>query len=953
MKFRSTVRHYVYRHLHRDVYCNRCARPLAPDENKIGHLYRVTEHRVVAQVIVPEENARRPRRRPSSKLRDAPVTRSMFCFCGESYDVYTDVLESRFLAHVYTCLFGKELTPALRDQYESINEVGRRAVIDDDATGASQINRPSTSLPVKREEDEVQVEIKENRTEEEESSWFSVARTNRRNRRRTVVELRHMARSNAFTRLLTRYARSFHLDDRLVCKTCDEKLKPNAIQLHGKRHCSGRLSDVAVHCPLCGNYLFYANCPLLEAQWYYHTLKCLWKIKGGGGDESSSTIKPVDEVFDEFVRQYPMVFVVDESFEPLFVRSEIRSQDLPTWTTYHEFVVRYTKLYVTHRRSRDNDQVPNRHLRPIDYLADLDSESLLLTSDENALNLTRQNDYVSDDNVTYVEVDRMLCDHHDGDQDVAIVFHCRPEIDRLRAVSRLDELDYAPSLRIFRTNERMRVTYDPRPVWILDALKSVYRPGVDDHLDVDLCGLSVWTLALARLLPSSVFSSPDVPNSFSFAHVFIYESVANFVLDELSDSTKYYVLPYSCLCYDTQRPVDEEDNMHRHLICVFASPTIRTSFSRRLAAYRRRSSTSTNRTTSTEEDRHIGRQRRKAYYCLSILTKYHYFNVVNYVSRQKIPSKTTLREAVIEHAYDDAEDGTTTVDLPQAIGSLVRVGRADKESLPKELKTGNMVDLQSYARSIVAAARQASGATNGNNNKRKRRDSDVSDPRDDEDDEDKDENEETRDKWLDSHAKNGTHVYVKEPVCSHFLDLVSISYSNGLTELFSRKQLTPRLLLDLTLKSRLRVSSDDDDRRNKINVDSYVIRFDDVRGLIGCNMANHVLPYVDLDRLDSERLTRINSYLRSLGMLRNGRDAETENGKMLTVFGDFTEVDVVLPPVAVSRTLFTRGTYSALLKMLRETRVAIDQAANVIRVQNVVIDDLLSRIEDKKKENTN
>lgn len=993
VKFRSVVRQYVYRYLHRDVFCKPCARQLFPTENKIGHLYRQTEHRIV------EHN--------TCAKKAVPNTITMYCFCGESFDVRTITLETRFLAHVYTCLFGKPMTKSLMEQYRQLDSTECTASqssqsmetdstmsfestviasstrfpdntglvnppipkfedwsrFDSDPvlrtkTTADAVNlfdTPSTSSAsnddeisneeyVRRWAEATQrsTEYLESESPSETSSSFrssnatSTTKSKRRPRRRTVAELKTKACSVAFNRLITRYA--IYLGLKFIkCRTCEERVASNSLLAHGKLHtCTVNGFTDVTYCVSCDCYLFYVGTSsILRAQLYYHTLVCLQRSSKNVEDHQHLNSNFMTQ-FVELVRRHALSFVEDgPAFERTFVRRDLLDVDrLPNWNTYQTFVLDYSKRCIDENRRRLREAMAKVY-------STNDSETLIDASfdfismfdndhgrrvDENTLNMTRQNDYVSDENVSYLNVEHCNTDE---------VFHCAPEISRLRAASRLDERNFSAStLETFYTNKRWNEKFCTRPHWLLDALKSVYSPGQHDHLDPNLCGLSVWLLALAKLLPTSSINAPDVPNKFSFCHVFLYERAATYSLKLLADSSKCYVLPNTCLCYDTASRPDETDNLHRHFVCIFVSRSARTSFVRRVAASTRRKTTANS----------VPGIRRKTQYCLSILTKHHYFNVVNYVSRNKINSRTadntSFHEAVLRSTYEGPNDSSSIVVLPRVVDSLTRVGSKDYDFLPVSVRKGDTSSL----RSLVERTNVI--------NERKEQLEDLDDARDDDNEEEtiennsnEDEDDESRERFLNGHTKNGEHVYIKEPVCSHFLDLVSVTYSTGLTELLSRKPLTPQIVLDLATKSRMVLLSSLDRRpkRRCVEVESHVIRFNEIRGLIGCNLSNHVIPYKNLTRLRPEQLVSINRYFYSLGMFLT--EDQIESGLLLTVYDDFGDVDVILPLVAMSRSFLAQNLFTGQLNKIRELTEQVERSNEQIRVQQTIIDEFKRIIE--------
>lgn len=955
VKFRSAIRQYLQRFLRRNVHCYPCARTVAESENKIAHLYRNTNH---VKLSNGQACSSTQRRRPD----DIDTLR---CFCGDTFDVRTIVLESRFLAHVYSCLFQKMLTKSLMSQYNRLNEqqtstvdVGQRTTTTTTNIPVLLSSSPSETLAPRAASPPLcSAELRQEYTsrwasdrekltydadaghntffssnEPATSRPYACPTTDKlpsrtaKKRTKTVTERAIKSRTVAINRMIVNYAAhegfAIHANDRgriVQCRICDKRVFPTNLLVHGKEHAPNGREDDATSCPLCGRHLFYVNTELLRAQLYHHTLTCLHQTA------SSDHRQPMDPVhherFVELASRHGLLYVAElrQRFHDEFVRDRTDA-DQPDWERYCRYAIEQTNRYV----DQESRTWPNMGYESEDPVQRIESDLAFLARDScsraiermlteaddaNAQNLQASNDYVCDDNVTYVNVNNC---------DVSQVFHCRPEIDRLRAVCRLDRVRIgstcSPLLDTFLTNEQMEEAFGTAPDWLLSILQPVYRQQTDDHLDRDLCGLSVWMLALAQLLPSGELGQPEVANCFSFAHIFLYKRAAKHAFNVLSDSSKYYVLPNTCLCYDADRPIDSPDNLHRHLICLFASRSARSSYLNRVSS--RRLPQGTNGSTKTQ-------------YCLSIRTKHHYFNALHYVSRQKIDTRgaANLHNVVLDLAADNHRtDKSGIVSLPQIFDRLSRVGTKDNELLPLTVRASgsNTTNLEVFVRRATTCSEQSN---DGHVAPEKDKEDTVNEGNEDGENEDKD-------SLLTRHAQNGVHVYIKEPVCSHFIDLVSIAHPTGLTELLSKKLLTPNLALAMALKSRPLVRAS-----GQINIELSTIRFDRIRGLIGCNLHNHVLPYRNLTTLEPTDLIRVNGYLRSLGMAINGE--QVAEGKRIVLFANFDECEVVLPPVAAARTVFLQKVFSSLLKDAAVSRANQARASQIIQVQRALIERLL------------
>lgn len=312
-----------------------------------------------------------------------------------------------------------------------------------------------------------------------------------------------------------------------------------------------------------------------------------------------------------------------------------------------------------------------------------------------------------------------------------------------------------------------------------------------------------------------------------FAHMFVYASVYAAIEDELlSESSKYYVLPNTCLCVDVTIPESDPQNCHRHMIVIFRSRRIKLAFDRRFA-YGELKKRGLVCDAYDIDERLVNAATRKTRYTKEITEPRHFFNVVNYVSRSKIRSW-----ALVQRAVHDALTTTTTTSTEAA-----------------DENDANF-------RASLLMNRQAVGPSRYDRG-------DLPD-----DAEDDPENEDS----VFDHSANSEHFAVTRPVCAHFAKTFPLFYPEGMNDWLNTERLSEDMFFRLaatvcgfsdapaTEEGGRRCESNDE--RSRVR-HTRIVSFLDVWDLLlkdSC-VARHLYPYrsdlfgVEFDRT-VERLSR-------------------------------------------------------------------------------------------------
>lgn len=695
-------------------------------------------------------------------------------------------------------------------------------------------------------------------------------------------------------------------------------------------HCTEHSHDHpdATLCVSCGNYFFFTSLPSLTAQFYYHVGCCL-------GDFIIRDEIRSRQRFLSLVQQHGLIFEFDERYTFIFKRSSLTRQPdegrLPVWSDVIKFLEGYM-LKMLAKIERDQRDLYNNHLNTSDDLRKyiIDQRRQIETLTENKTYLNDQS--VVDDFVVWRDEELNV---NEGIRlDDRYLFTCFREIKQLRARSRLDVHLYSLHnviLTKFKTNDELdrlfgSVVDQNRPSWLLEILKSVYIPGEDDCLDPNQCGFTVWLLALSKLLPASKSDGavPDVQSNVVFAHVFVYEHVVKEALEKLSNQKNFYVLPNTCLCYNTRQKITEPHNIHRHLIVLFRDQSVKTSYLRSISALNKG-----------------GSRRTKSHYCLTISTKHHFFNTVHYVSREKTVSRTLLTD-LSKNLVREAIEKNKNIDVGRLLSETTRIGASDNRINGRDYDIGQILQLlqstmnkESESTTTTITTDNTASASSGNTNNF---DSSMttSDARaNDIDDEDDTTSTVREEETLESHAANSEHIYVKEPVCSHFFELVSVLYPQGLTDFVSQKPLTERTALILMMKSRSKIIRRPVSLTCRNSITSMVIKLSDLRYEIGCTVNSHAIPYYCLtnslsrDSIAQRSITSATSsedFMEQLFAKANKTllklgvpiDKRRELHTCLRLYSDFDDTEILLPRVTVGRVQLLRNVNQGLLDKMIE-----------------------------------
>lgn len=808
------------------------------------------------------------------------ATSQIICFCAQRFPHERQTDKVSFYAHIYTCLMRKPLTPAI----ETIRQRLATTNADPDDYGPSDSGTLSTQLtePYAHEEiinDEkivreqidlyTQASVKEQTDPQGASSSSSVSSTGKRGRETTrrrqddsggqrrkrfrfkaPHELARNAVHMAFLRFLSDFTLRQHSSARLdemgappssdplifVCSTCRKSAHVNQYLKHCKEHSHDMENGTL--CVNCNTYFFYIDKAIFLAQFYRHVAGCLVRYELEN-DEIMNTR------FVQLTKKHCLPYVYDEpAFSMNLSRraADVRQGDMPSVYDYFTYLTAYVVKLIRNMEAQPDVTIEPSLLSQQQRLIDFDKHIRVIENEISYLTRPLDELYSADNSVIEENIVKVENAFVNG-------FHCATEIRRLRIKCQSD-LTTIPGLRemlaTFGTNERLLQMSSRVPSWLTEKLSPIYNYETDECFDNEKCGFSSWLVALSTLIGTS---------SFVFVHVFLYERSAKRALDMLAEDDSSYLLPHSCLCYDKTQSISKPDNLHRHMIVLFMNNEAKLRYSRRVS-----------RTPK------VGAPK-KTQYCLSIRSKHHFFNAVHYVSSEKVREDLsfvrTVRKIVTEARCSNNEP---TIDMTELIKQSMYVG-SKEPSVPRDVGT-DVLSLAEYAASIAKGMNRDGGA--------------EADKMEDGED------EEPNSDILATHTRNGSHVYILQPSCSHWIDLASVMYEDGFTRLLGQRQMTDQLFLALIQKSK--------NTRVRVNGATFVMltaNFADIRNQMNCTLVSHVLPYKDIETLDGRAFREKHDTLKRLGVRINEQAMARNEG--LNIFRDFDDVRVIMPTNMITR----------------------------------------------------
>lgn len=372
-----------------------------------------------------------------------------------------------------------------------------------------------------------------------------------------------------------------------------------------------------------------------------------------------------------------------------------------------------------------------------------------------------------------------------------------------------------------------------------ERYKLTYDSSIDDRIfDRSSCGLDMWLLHLSMFLRPATFRSQSakaIPASFPvFVHMFVFLPAHDAMMSELfNNPDDYYVLPNTCLCVNPVRPNDcatstndeewevDPRNCHRHAIVVFRDAKRFGAFNAKFSAANVKFRESLDvRSGPIEEaepsssgasnvrcriDRFLGNNsddelsvpstskrndrskcpkiRAKIKYSRRLVTRMHFRNTVNYVSRSK--GSISFKELFGDSSRDDDNIDRQRYEVG---GSIMKQFHMDGSKISK----------------IVAKKN-----TPRRSAKRSRRDEHEED-RDDEDDDDAclledrescfaddEDDEEGVVEIKGSHGEESYHFCISSPVCAHFRNLSHLVSRRGTDEVLSDLNASDSMFLRL------------------------------------------------------------------------------------------------------------------------------------------------------------
>lgn len=418
-------------------------------------------------------------------------------------------------------------------------------------------------------------------------------------------------------------------------------------------------------------------------------------------------------------------------------------------------------------------------------------------------------------------------------------YTCEPEIERMLERSR-EERSVTKRLLAERFRDHdwyFEASARSRPRWLETAIvcdptendgkpyKLTYDSSIDDRIfDRSSCGLDMWLLHLSMFLQPAKFRSQSakmIPASSPvFVHMFIFCPAHDEMMCELFNKPDdYYVLPNTCLCVNPVRPSDcttsmnddewelDPRNCHRHAIVVFRDTRRFKAFGAKFSAsnigFRESlleaepSSARTDRlvgnnsddelpgpSTSKRNDRSKDSKiRAKIKYSRRLVTRMHFRNTVNYVSRGK--GSISMRELF---GGSSCNDDDIDQQRDQVGGSIMKQFHMDGSR-------------------IVAKKKKSRRPV-----KRPRREKDEEDYDDDDDEDDRcalgeeessvagdegDGDELDVAEIKESHGEESYHFCISSPVCGHFRNLSHLVSRRGCDEVLSDLKASDSLFLRL------------------------------------------------------------------------------------------------------------------------------------------------------------
>lgn len=422
-----------------------------------------------------------------------------------------------------------------------------------------------------------------------------------------------------------------------------------------------------------------------------------------------------------------------------------------------------------------------------------------------------------------------------------------------------------------------------------------------DQEQIMMCDKRASTTETPVLFQSSTTTRTPASSTMTsvvFCHVYVYEQSIERALRELFDNPdKYYVLPNTCLCYDSTKSLTAPDNVHRHMIVAFRNQAARVRYVRKISYNSDRSNKST---------------KRKTQYCLQIKNKRHFFYAVRYVSREKMHFNSKLRESVKKHSrYDESRDEQKIhVSLPSVLQDIEMTG-LNKPRLPFGMDD-TLNHFTEYIDNLYSSDKSP----------RKTRQLLDNDTDDDDHTAAVDGYDMNAASNLYKHSETNVHVYISKPVCSKFKYLTAIAYETGLDDLLMYSTLSDRLHFQLCTESRPAILT----LRN-VRIESLVVNFGSIRTAINANVYEHLIPYRDMENLSRSGIDRITERLRARGVRITSAIA---NGNVPRVFADYENAMVRLPPVMTRRIARDRVIYDRMVRTIYDQRRMIREQAMAI-----------------------
>lgn len=482
-------------------------------------------------------------------------------------------------------------------------------------------------------------------------------------------------------------------------------------------------------------------------------------------------------------------------------------------------------------------------------------------------------------------------------------FSCGPEIDSLYDQSRQYASENVQLILRFGDNQFFENW--PRPDWLMEC--PVTRMRFDkEYCDMKRCGITSWLVWLARLLINTNPLPQYHNNRRVFVHAFLYSMNYSETI-QLLKNYNAYVLPNTCLCCSPNDPLDPV-NTHRHVIIVFANhanfEAVRREFIRSdrpnvvpLNGLLPADRTNNIDTTATAKvyNYQMAKQKLKGVYFRSITSPLHFFNTVNYVSREKVDSLYSINQRL------QKKRNLNETDLHQSITNLEGRKLNYYYDINPEIET----DIDNHLRETE----DEPTTTNSTDDpvcsfldpeyivKKRREDTSI----------------------LKNHDANH-HVYISRPVCSHFRLLSYMMYDKGLKDMLADNVYNFELIRAILFNLKYACSLVNAGRAKKpvqTKIGFHYITLMDVQRFFSNVNRYHLLPLIEDDSITrSEQYALAWKQLKSYGAALSN----SEKNWPIVLADDAFYHHVHVPVTLVQRINELRKFLFVFTNELRDTR---------------------------------